>query len=284
MSPLLAAVARLLVLGVAFAATAVACLAFARPLSVWIGRRKIRAEEVRKRLYLDRPLAMSVWGAPVLGASLLAAGIAAGAWLPGIVLSIVAFKALDALPEVALRSRARKFEAQFVESLTGLSNSLKAGLSLPQAIEQVSKDMPAPASEEFGHILQEYRHGKPIEQAFEDAREHLKSRNYDLAVAAFRVGKERGGNVAEVFERIATSIREVWRLEENIRTVSTQGRSSARFMSVMPGVFLVLLYAMDPESTSLLFTDSVGIGVLTVVLVFNLIGHMWIRRILAVDI
>ena len=144
--------------------------------------------------------------------------------------------------------------------------------------------MPAPVSEEFGHILSDYNLGKPIEQAFGDASERLESRNYDLAVLAFKAGKERGGNVAEVFEKIAASIREIWRLEEHIQTVSTEGRSSARFMTFMPAVFLVLLWFMDADSTALLFTTTAGMIILSVVLVFNLIGHLWIRRILDVDV
>ena len=114
--------------------------------------------------------------------------------------------------------------------------------------------------------------------------ERIDSRNYDLVTLAFRVGKERGGNLSEVFEKIAASIREIWRLEENIRTVSTEGRSSARFMTAMPPLFLLLLWFMDAKSMMLLFTDPVGIKILTVVVLLNVLGQLWIRKILDVDV
>ena len=86
------------------------------------------------------------------------------------------------------------------------------------------------------HILREYGLGKTIDQAFADAAPRIASKSYDLVNLAFHVGKQRGGNLAQVFEKIAASIREIWRLEEHLRTVSTEGRSSARFMTAMPPV------------------------------------------------
>jgi tight adherence protein B len=265
-------------------ATVLVVLALRAPIQGWVERRRERAQRFQRQLRLDRPLAMAVVGGPILGLTVLALAFAAGVWPLGLVAGLVIWRGLDSMSATLVDRRRRRFDAQLVDGLVGLANSLRAGMSLPQAVEQVAKDMPAPLSQEFAQIHQEYSLGKPIEQAFEDTRDRVRSRNFDLAVSAFKVGKERGGNVAEVFEKIAASVREIYRLEEHIRTVSTQGRSSARFMSLMPAVFLVLLYGMDSEGTLSLFREPVGLVVLTVVLVFNVIGHLWIRRILAVDV
>ncbi len=267
-----------------FAAVAVGWLALAPLVSQWMSNRAAEAEVFRRQLHLEKPPAFSIYGAPLVAAVLFVLLTIVGAWFAGVVLGFIVFKFLDAMPRQAVKKRAVKFDGQLADALVGLSNSLRAGLSLPQAVKQVATGFSGPIAQEFADAFREYELGKPIEQAFEDVRERIDSRNYGLAVSAFRVGKERGGNLAEVFEKIATSIREIWRLEEHVKTITTQGRSSARFMTMMPAVFLVLLYVMDSDSMMLLFTDPLGIGILTVVLLINVIGHLWIRRILAVDV
>jgi tight adherence protein B len=284
LAPLAITADRPLILGLAFGAVFLLIVGLRGPIGRWIDRRHARATEFAHRLHRPPPRRWGAAKAPLLGFFIFAFLYLLGLWPVGLVLGFGVFYLLDSADKVAVKKRIKKFDSQFVEALIGLANSLKAGMSLPQAVEQVSHDLPAPVSQEFAHILADYNLGKPIEQAFGDASERLESRNYDLAVLAFKAGKERGGNVAEVFEKIAVSIREIWRLEEHIDTVSTEGRSSARFMTYMPAVFLGLLFVMDADSTSLLFTTTPGVIIVTVVVIFNLIGHLWIRKILNVDV
>ena len=272
------------VVGLVFAATVLVVLALSGQITAWAEARRERALDNQRRLFLSGSVFFQVYGPPFLALATLLFCVTAGLSVLGVVIAAMVYYVLDKLPEMAIKQRGIRFEHQLVDALTGLANSLKAGLSLPQAVKQVATDSPAPTSQEFGQVVHEYSLGKTIEQAFEDTGERVRSRNFDLAVAAFRVGKERGGNVAETFEKIADSIREIDRLEEHIKTVTTEGRSSARFMTFMPAVFLVLLYVMDPESTTLLFTDTIGLVILSFVIVLNLIGHFWIQRILAVDV
>ena len=269
---------------VVFSAVVAFVLAFSHELAGWVARRRERALSVQSQWHGHGPVALQVFGPPGLALLILLISVPMGMSILGLVVGLVVYKILDGLPSVLVARRRRRFDDQLPDTLTAMANGLKAGLSLPQAVAQVAQDMPAPTNEEFAEIQRSYEMGKPIEQAGDDAREHIRSRSFELAVTAFRVGKEQGGNLAEIFDRIAHSIREIWRLEEHIRTVSTEGRSSARFMTFMPGVFLVLLYFMDPDSTVLLFRDPVGLAILSVVVVFNLIGHLWIQKILSVDI
>jgi tight adherence protein B len=273
-----------MLLALAFAAIVLFVLALPKPLSRWMDKRRADWAETARVLHRPPPSRFAVAKGPLAGFVLFLVFSLLGFWMWGLLAGFIVWRMVDAEPEHALKRRRKKFDGQFVDSLVGLSNCLKAGMSLPQAVEQVAKDMPAPCGQEYEQIFQEYRLGKSIEQAFSDASERIESRNYDVAVLAFKAGKERGGNVAEVFEKIAASIREIWRLEEHIETVSTEGKSSARFMTFMPAVFLVLLYFMDPDATMLLFTDPAGNMILTIVIVFNLIGHFWIRRIMSVDV
>jgi len=278
------ALARGALLVLVFAAVALIWLLIGGALDRWFRNRRQRGEEFRRKLHQEKVGGGWLWGAPLAFAACVFVLALAGAWFAGVILGFLAFKLIDGLPKRAVVKRGQKFDAQLTEALNGLANSLKAGMSLPQAVEQVARSSPAPMSEEFNTVMREYELGKPIEQAFEDLGGRVDSRNFALAVAAFRVGKERGGNLSVVFEKIANSIREIYRIEEHVRTVTTQGRSSARFMTTMPAVFLVLLYFMDSEGMTRLFTDSIGVGILTVVFLINVLCHLWIRRILAVDI
>lgn len=284
MMSLLASATGLLGLGLLFISIVLLGVALGGPLSEWFAQRRVRAEGFMRRLNRNSPVPLSIYGAPIIGLLLLVFFTLGGAWVFGVILGYAGFRACDALPGVYLRKRLMKFDEQLVDALMTLSNSTKAGMSLPQAVSQVATDGRPPVSEEFGRIARDYDRGRTIEQSLEDARERINSRNFDLAVRAFRVGISRGGNIAEVFEKIAGSIREIWRLEEHIRTVTTEGRSSARFMSVMPFVFLILGYVMDPEGMKLMFTTTVGLILLTVVIVMNLLANLWIRRILNVDV
>ncbi len=269
---------------VVFAAVVALILAFSGQLIHWIGRRRERAISVEAQLHTKGSVGVQTYGPPAAALLIIIISAPMGMLILGVVVGLVVYKLLDGLPAVLVARRSHRFDEQLPDALTAMANGLKAGLSLPQAVAQVAEDMPAPTKEEVAEIRRDYEMGKPIEQAVDDARDRVRSRNFELAVTAFRVGKEQGGNLAEIFDRIAHSIREIWRLEEHIRTISTEGRSSARFMTFMPGVFLVLLYFMDPDSTVLLFRDPVGLAILSVVVVFNLIGHLWIQKILSVDI
>jgi tight adherence protein B len=269
-----------------FAAVVAAVHALADPFLAWAARRRRRAEDIRVSLHLEKPLPLSTFGGPAIFAGAVAVGVVVGgsALLPAAFVGFLASRVVDHWPDVLRKRRMRKFEQQLPDGMVSLSNALRAGLALAPAIEEVVKDSRPPLSQEFDRIHQEHKHGTSIEQAFENARRRLKHPEFDLCVAAFRVGRTQGGDVTQVFEQIASALREIRRLEEHIRTVSTQGRSSARFMTIMPGVFLVLLYVMDPEAVRLLFTDPIGTAILCVVIGLNVVGHLWIRRILSVRI
>lgn len=267
-----------------FVAVVALVMMLRNPISRWFERRSARARNWAFRMHLASPPTLWIYGAPALGLGTAALFTLLGAVVPGLALGAMLYLLVEYQPRAKLSARGSKFDRQLPDALTSLANSLRAGMALPSAVKQTAQDSPAPASQEFGRITQEYELGKPIDQAFEAANDRLENRNFELAVTAFRVGRERGGELASVFENIADAIRDIYRVEEKIKTASTQGRSSARFMSAMPGVFLFLLWVMDPKGVALLFSTGIGLVILTTVLIFNVLGHLWIRRILHVDV
>lgn len=250
----------------------------------WIARRRRHAETIRADLHLKKRLPLSTFGSAATFAIVVILGFWAGMPLVGIVAGVIGYRLVEGWPEVLRRKRMAQFDQQLPDAMTSLSNALRAGKALGPAIEQVAKDCKPPISQEFARMAEEHRLGSTIEDALESARQRLGRPEFDLCVTAFRLGKAQGGDIAKVFDHLAGAVREIRRLEEHVKTVSTQGRSSARFMSFMPAVFLGLLFMMDADATKLLFTDPVGNVILCVVITFNVIGHLWIKRILTFDI
>lgn len=180
--------------------------------------------------------------------------------------------------------RMEKFEAQLIDALELMANSVKSGLTLIQAIETVSNHMLPPISQEFGLLVKEYNLGVALDQVVMNARQRINSKNLTLATSALIVNREKGGNLPETLRKIADSIREIHRLEEKIKTSTAEGRKSARTMAFMPFVLGFMLYVMDPSSFSLLFTDPLGNLILLIAIILIGVGFYWIKRIVDIPI
>lgn len=180
--------------------------------------------------------------------------------------------------------RLRKLEDQLVDAVQTLASGVRAGLNLVQAFELVAKNLPAPVSQEFAHLLREYEYGVTVDHAMSNAAERIGSSNYRLLFSALQTHRERGGNLGETLDRISESIREIQRLEKRVETLTAQGRAAARWMGMMPAIIMVILWFIDSYGVSLLFTDSVGKLLLVGIVSLNLAGFAWIRQIVNIDI
>ncbi len=195
-----------------------------------------------------------------------------GAFLPSLVLRFLK------------RRRLYKLEEQLVDGIQTLCSGVRAGLNLIQAMELLARSGVRPIGEEFAHLLREYEHGISIERAMLNSVERMESSNYRLLFSALLTHRERGGDLSETLDRIADSIREIHRLEKRIETLTAPGRTAARWMGAMPVVILVILYFIDPYGVRMLWTEDVGKMLLGAIIAFNVIGFLWIRKIVAIDI
>ena len=191
-------------------------------------------------------------------------------------------------PELVFRylkhRRLEKFDEQLVDALNILSSSARAGLALVQSLETVAEKMPAPASEEFRLLVNEYKHGTPIDTVLENARDRLNRPNFSIVATAIIVNRERGGNLVEVLDKIASSLREIFRLEKKIKTETASVRLSAQLMAAMPVVIGIIFYLIEPSSMEMLFTHAVGTIILFFVVLLNVIALVIIRRIVNVEV
>jgi tight adherence protein B len=203
-------------------------------------------------------------------ATLLLAG--AGLFLPG------------AIFRMLRRKRRLRLEEQLVSGVHTLASGVRAGLNLVQALEMVSRDAPRPLRQEFAHLVREYEYGVPLDEAMEHCVQRVGSNDYRLLFEALKTHRQRGGDLGETLDRIAESIREIQRLESKVRTETARGRATARWLGIMPLLLLGIVYLINPSGVLLLFTETVGKLILAAVVVLNLIGYLWIRKIMALDI
>ena len=270
----------------AFAAVFVAVLAGAEPLRVWVLKQeRIYGHILRTSLLLDVRPRSATW----FGFGCVAVGAVGGyLFLPGLV-ALAAGGALGAaVPMVTLRvlraRRRAKLDEQLVDGIQSLAGGVRAGLNLVQAMELVAKNLPAPISQEFGHLLREYEYGTPIETAMANAAGRIELPNYRLVFSALQTHRERGGDLGHTLDRIADSVREIQRLENRIDALTAENRTAARWMAAMPAVILAILYLIDPYGVRMLFTDDVGKILLAAIVAMNAVGFAWIRQIVNIDV
>lgn len=184
----------------------------------------------------------------------------------------------------AHRKRLDRFEDQIPDGLISLSNSLRAGLTLPQAFGILVDNSTPPLSEEFGLMLKEHRLGLTLDEAMNNMGERLRSKNLDLVITSVQVARVAGGNLPQVFEDTAEAIRDIRRLEDKIETMTAQGRLQAWVLGSLPLGMAFLIYRVDPTMVAPLWEDPIGWIILFFIALFEIVGIFMIRKIVSVDV
>lgn len=158
-----------------------------------------------------------------------------------------------------LRSkRIKAFNNQLVDSLVLMTNSLRAGYSFLQAIETVARESVPPISEEFERIMKENNLGVSIETALDNFSKRMENDDVDLIVTAVMINREIGGNLAEIFDNIAETIRERIRIKGEIKTLTAQGRMSGTIVGSLPFVLGAIIFVRNPDFMKLMFDEPLG--------------------------
>jgi len=188
-------------------------------------------------LMVTASLGMGVFGYFLGDQSLFIALIAAvgGLFLPGLYV------------RMQKNRRLIKFNDQLGDMLGLMVNGLRAGYSTLQAMESVSKELPAPISEEFRRVVQEIQLGVTTEKALDNLLRRIPSDDLDLVITAMNVQREVGGNLAEILETISHTIRERVKLKGEIRVLTAQMRISGLFLALLPVGLTIALYMVNRE-------------------------------------
>jgi tight adherence protein B len=154
--------------------------------------------------------------------------------------------------------RLKQFNDQLGDAINQMSNGLRAGYSVMQAIDSVATELPPPICSEFRRVVQEMQLGVSMEQALTNMLRRIDSADLDLMITAVNVQREVGGNLADILDVISFTIRERVRIKGEVRTLTAQGRISAYVISGLPFALGLLLLILNRDYLMLLFTETCG--------------------------
>jgi len=176
------------------------------------------------------------------------------------------------------------FDNQLIEALGMITNSVRAGQSLIQAMENMVKDTKPPLSVEFEEVLKQVQLGTPVQQALLDMTKRIRSKDLRIAVTSINLARETGGNLGEILSRLVDTMRERKKIQGKITALTAQGKASGMVMSMVPFLLLAILYFMEPAMVGQLFTTLVGNILLAIVIVMIGFGMFFINKIVQIDI
>ncbi|MBA4180700.1 MAG: secretion system protein [Anaerolinea sp.] len=181
-------------------------------------------------------------------------------------------------------SRQRKLESQLIEMLQMLASGLRAGFGMVQALEASAEQLPAPISVEVRRTLRDIAMGSSFEAAFTALNERTGSSDFDIVITAILIQRSVGGNLAEILDNVAHTMRERERIRGEIRTLTAQQRLTGYVIGGIPFGLGAAFMVISPEFTSLLFTDPLGRMMLGAGLVMELIGFFVISKIVNIEV
>ena len=183
-----------------------------------------------------------------------------------------------------INKRLKAFNNQLGDTLTLLSNAIKAGYSFAQAIDTVAKNAVPPISDEFGRAVREMNLGGSPDEALSNITKRIASADFDLVATAYAIHRTVGGNLAEILDNIAYTIRERVRIKGEISTLTAQARASGTLITFLPLVLAAFMYFVTPTYFRPMFESIIGWGLLVLGAFMIFIGNLIIRRVVAIEV
>ena len=199
----------------------------------------------------------------------------------------IIFIIIWSIPKVIIfhrkKERVKKFNEQLTEGIMVISNSLKAGSSFLQAIAAVCEETKDPFAREFKKLLKEMSLGISEEVTLQNLLNRVDSEDLRLMVNAILIQKDIGGNLSEILDNISSTIRERQKIQNELKTLTAQGKLSGIIVMLIPFVLGSTIYLFNKEYMMLLFTTPIGIALIIVALVNQILGLVIIRKIIKID-
>ena len=205
------------------------------------------------------------------------------------VVGALAGAVVGALVPFALLSRAASrrqaaIQGQLADTLMVIASSMRAGHSFMQSLDSAAKEVDEPAAGEFGRVLTEIRLGRDTEGALEALVERVGSQDLEWAVTAIKIQRKIGGNLSEVLETVAKTIRERETLRRQVRVLSAEGRISIIVLTVLPLLLAGYIMLVNPEYLRTLTTTTAGIAISITGGLMMVLGYVWMRKIVKLDV
>ena len=192
------------------------------------------------------------------------------------------------LPGVLLKrhrmKHLNKLSTQFVPALTLLANAMKAGETLPQAIDSVRKALGYQMSREFGIIIRQMKMGMSLNDALTDFADRIPLNDIALSIRAMLISIKTGANLPSALGKIADTIRERDKVEGKIKALTAQGKAQGIVMTILPIALGGFLYWMDPEYIGILFNTTLGHCVVAFIIVADITAFFVVRKMVTITV
>jgi tight adherence protein B len=201
-----------------------------------------------------------------------------------IILSVLGFFVPTLMVKFFRNRRLKRFNTQLVDSLSQMSNAFKAGLSFPQAMEHIATESDPPLGQEYGLFVREVKLGVSLDEALQNMASRINCEDLDLVVTATVISRQLGGNMAEMFDTIAATIRERFRLEGKIKAMTSQGKLQGWIVAAMPLALGLLLNYMRPDLMVPMFQHWFGYVLVSLIIISEFFGILIIRKIVNINV
>jgi tight adherence protein B len=258
----------------------------------------VRAEKIAERrgfsaalrIKLDRAGMSLRTGEFVAGSAILVlAGYLAGTLLFGSVWIGMIFGILGGVLPLVLLSfkmgrRSKRMHAQLPDVLSILASSLRAGHSFLQSLDLVAQEIGEPSSVEYRRLLAELRLGRELNDSLDAMALRIGSEDFKWAIVAVKIQREVGGNLAEILDTVAATLREREAVRGQIKALSAEGRLSMYLLCGLPFAVAGYMMLVNPEYLSLLWTTNMGLVMLAVGGALMSLGIIWMRKVVKIDV
>lgn len=180
--------------------------------------------------------------------------------------------------------RVEKINAQLVDLLGMTSNSLKSGYGLMQGFEFSSKQLPDPLGQEIRRMLREATLGLSAEQALAQLGERISSKDMEMVITAINIQRSVGGNLSEILDNVAHTMRERERIRGEINTLTAQQKMTGIVIGLLPVFMFMIFMVVNPDYMSLLFETTAGRMIIAGSIVMEIMGYFMIKRIMAIEV
>jgi tight adherence protein B len=194
----------------------------------------------------------------------------------------------SALPYAVIKRKRNKrmftFEEMLPEAIDLLGRAIRAGHPLSAGLKMVAEETTEPIQGEFQRTHEENRFGLPFDDALLAMADRVNIVDVRILVTAILIQREVGGNLAEVLDNLANVIRVRFTIRRQLRVYTAQGRFSGYVLAILPIAVGGAIYSLNPSYIRLLFTDPTGKFMLLTAVIFQIIGFLWIRKIVDIEI
>jgi tight adherence protein B len=225
-----------------------------------------------------RPAEFAAMAGAVVIATVLVALLLAGV-IVAIAAGVLAAVGFRAAVTVRGTKRRKLFEDQLGDSLQMVSGGLRAGHSLPQAIDALVRESVSPTRDEFQRVLFETQLGHPLPQAMRNLAERVGSEDFEWVAEAVEIQRDIGGDLAELLDNVTDTIRDRRRVSRQISTLTAEGRLSAVILFCLPIAMFCFMIFGNPAYFHTLTNSTAGVLMLIGSGVLMVVGGLWLRRI-----